>query len=160
MDAILLLLLYIVYVWFFPVEKVRRVQCAAVNEGRQVVCVCSCLSLLFFFLYSIEPLHINFVIWGKSSRWWSDERGASYNYKLCAITYTWDGVVVTNAFREETVADFPSENRRAFAFVVGNFGDDARSGYSRLRAANGPRFNRSGLVIPFHTFFNKFKFKF
>ena len=50
MDAILLLLLYIVYVWFFPGEKVRRVQCAAVNEGRQVVCVQLPLPTLFFYI--------------------------------------------------------------------------------------------------------------
>ena len=63
-------------------------------------------------------------------------------------THAGDVVIVADAFLEETVADFPGENRRALAFELRYFVDDFIGSYSRLGTPNGSWSYRTRLVVP------------
>ena len=63
-------------------------------------------------------------------------------------THAGDGVIVADALGEQTVADLPCEDGRAFALVLGDFGHDVGGGDARLGAADGARFDRTRLVVP------------
>jgi hypothetical protein len=63
-------------------------------------------------------------------------------------THAGNVVVIADGFLEETIANFPGEDGRAFAFELRNFADYIVGGHPRFGAANGSRPDRARLVIP------------
>ncbi len=63
-------------------------------------------------------------------------------------THAGNVVVIADGFLEETIADFPGEDGRAFAFELRDLADDIVGCHPRFGAANGSRPDRARLVIP------------
>lgn len=63
-------------------------------------------------------------------------------------TYTGHVVVIADSIGQESVSDFPSENRRTFPFVFGDSLHYIGRGHSRFGATYCARFDGSCLVIP------------
>ena len=66
---------------------------------------------------------------------------------LC-FTYARNVVVVANTFLQKSIADLPSEDRRAFPLVIGDFVHDRCGSHARLATADRTWFDRTGLVVP------------
>ena len=66
---------------------------------------------------------------------------------LC-FTYARNVVVVANTFLQESIADLPSEDRRAFPLVIGDFVHHRRGSHARLATADRTWLDRTGLVVP------------
>jgi len=58
-----------------------------------------------------------------------------------------DVVLVTESFRQETIAYFPGEDRRALAFVLRDAGDHLGCRYAWFTAANCAWTNGTRLVV-------------
>ena len=70
-----------------------------------------------------------------------------YTGRACGVSYTGDVLLVARAFRQQSVANLPREDRRALALVLRNLVDHFRRGHARLASANHLRPDRAGLVV-------------
>ena len=68
-------------------------------------------------------------------------------YKANRSTYAGNVVLVTESFRQKTIAYFPGEDWRALALVLGDTAYHLRGGYTRLATADSTRTNWPSLVI-------------
>ena len=68
-------------------------------------------------------------------------------YRVSDASYTGDVLLVARAFRQQSVANLPREDRRTLALVLRNLVDHFRRGDARFTSANHLGPDRAGLVV-------------